>query len=50
MKTKDINWITDNIEDKFIPYQPNDMLLSNNEVDHAARKTAFVAIFAPKSG
>ncbi len=48
MNLKDINWITDVIEAKIAPYKPNNLLMSNSEIDHAAAETSFEAIFSIK--
>ncbi len=48
MKSKDINWITDNMDIKISPYKPDEVLLSNMKVASAAAEAAFTAIFAPK--
>ena len=50
MKPKDINWISDDIEDMIALYKPNSTLLSNNDVDHNVAKDAFMSIFAPNQG
>ncbi len=44
MNPKDIDWISDDVKAKISPYEPNNMILSNNKV--AAAEKAFTAIFA----
>ncbi len=49
MQPKDINLIMNDIDAKISHYKPDEVLLSNMEVDSAAAEAAFTAIFAPKS-
>ncbi len=50
MNPKDIDWISGAIEAKISTHKPDDMVLSNDEIDHSAAEAAFVAIFVPKTG
>ncbi len=47
-KPNDINWISEDIKEKIAPYKPNDMVMSNKEVDTSVAEAAFMAIFAPR--
>ncbi len=41
---KDVNWISQVIEEKIAPYKPNVMIFCNTDVDPATAEAAFTAI------
>ncbi len=49
-KPKEINWISEDIKVKIAPYQPNNMVMSNKEVNTSVAEAAFMAIFASIPG
>ncbi len=50
LKPNDIDWISGDIEAKISAHKPNNMVLSNDEIDYSATEATIVAIFAPKPG